>query len=146
MRTALLLICLVFGAAPAWAQTYVPTANAAGSQTTGSTTLNVATCEMTGIIAANSACTLPAGALLTGMTIRETAGNAMLGGAKFGTTSGGVDIAAAIAVGASSYVAVGQGSLLKISFSPTATQTIYIGAVTGFNSASLNIDIFYAQP
>jgi hypothetical protein len=96
------------------------------------------------VIAANSAITLPPRAYLIGIVIENTTANAVTGGIKIGTTAGGVDVAAAIAVGANALVTVSDAAILKRAFSASAAQQIFIDAVTLFNSASLNVTILYS--
>lgn len=100
---------------------------------------------------------VPAGNQIISIVIRETAGHAITGGLKIGTTSGAVDVAgngAAIAVSAntllSSFSAAlnpgGLGfSLERYVFSATTDTTIYFKAVTSWNSASLNVTLQLCQ-
>lgn len=82
---------------------------------------------------------VPAGYAIDAIYIRNTTANAVTGGVNFGTTSLASDIALAFAVGANGFVAIPAASILKLVFSATAAQTLFISAVTAFNSASLNV-------
>lgn len=73
--------------------------------------------------------------------IQELAGNAVTGGLKFGTTLGGTDVVTAQAVAGSSLAMIADSALSKKIFSRTAEQIIYVDAVTGWNSAK--VDVFF---
>jgi hypothetical protein len=93
-------------------------------------------------VTANTTATVPAGYVIDDVFIQETAGNAVTGGIKIGTVSGGTQIAASIAVPANSFTRTLPGSLTTSGpFSPTLAQTIYIQAVTAWNAANVNIII-----
>jgi hypothetical protein len=92
-------------------------------------TLNVAT---------NTTIIIPAGMSILQIIVENTTGNALLGGLKIGTTNGGVDVLVALAVSGSSVQAISDAALLKKVFSTTVDTTLYIQAVTAWNSASLN--------
>lgn len=94
-------------------------------------------------VTAATSFTLPANAFIERILIVNTTAKAVTGGVKFGTTNGGTDVAAAIAVGANAIVSVADTAILKRWFSAASTQSIFIGAVTAFNSASLNITVIY---
>jgi hypothetical protein len=100
--------------------------------------------QITAQTAANSTA-LPANAIIRDITVRNTTANAITGGLKFGTTSGAVDVVAALAVGANALVFVTDALLLKRYFSATAPQQIFYDAVTAWASASVEINIFYYQ-
>lgn len=86
---------------------------------------------------------IPAGYCIDDIFIRNTTANAVTGGLKIGTSAGGTQIATTIAVGANAFIRVLPGTLTTSGpFSPTAAQSIFIEAVTSFNSASLTIIIF----
>lgn len=90
-----------------------------------------------------SAISVPAGYAITDIMIENTTANAVTGGIKIGTTSGGTDVVAAQAVGANGLVMT--GSILKRVFSTSAPTALYIDAVTSWNSASLNISVSYKK-
>lgn len=60
-------------------------------------------------------------------------------------TNGGTDIVVAQAVSANAFVGVSDASILKRVFSETAFQQLFFGAVTSFNSSSLDITVGYIQ-
>lgn len=95
--------------------------------------------------AANSSITIPANCYINAVSVRNNTANAITGGLKFGTTNGGVDIYAALAVGASVLTNMLDASVLKRFFSASSTQQIFIDAVVSWNSASVDIDILYTQ-
>ena len=96
---------------------------------------------LTGLTAAGSFALQP-NAVLVDIIVSNTTANAITGGLKFGTTAGGVDIMAALAVGAN---AIAPCVLLLRAFSRTAAQTIFFDTVTSWNSANVTIDVFYYQ-
>lgn len=84
---------------------------------------------------------IPPNAALVAVYARNNTANAVTGGIKFGTTLGGTDIIAALAVGANALVA---GTPLISDLSATAG-TIYFDAVAAWNSASVDICVVYNQ-
>lgn len=88
---------------------------------------------------------LPPNAVLRDILVVNTTANAITGGLKFGTTSGGVDIVAALTVGANALAFVTDALLLKRYFSASAAQQIFFDTVTLWNSASVEIDVYYYQ-
>jgi hypothetical protein len=90
-------------------------------------------------VASNTTVVVPAGMSILQIIIENTTGNAVVGGVKIGTSSGATDVVAAFAVASSSLTHVSDSVLLKAVFSMTADTTLYIQAVTLWNSASLNI-------
>lgn len=90
---------------------------------------------------ADASFSIPAGYAMSEMYLDETAGNAITGGIHLGTTDTGNDIINALAVGASAIKHVPEASLLLRWFSRTVAQTVYLTAVTAWNSASLNVCI-----
>lgn len=74
--------------------------------------------------------------LVKQIVIVETAGNAVTGGIKIGTTSGGAEVVTAQAVGASGQV---NATLAKSVFVLAAAQTFYVDAVSAWNSANINL-------
>ena len=87
----------------------------------------------------------PANAVIERIIVTNTTANAITGGLKLGTTSGGTDVVAALTVGANALTYVTDAATLKRFFSLTAPQPIYLGAVSSWNSAIINVDIIYYQ-
>lgn len=87
---------------------------------------------------------VPANYVIDKIVVENTTANAITGGLKVGTTSGAVDIVAALAVGANAKVVAGDAILLKQFFSSAAAQTIFVDAVTVWNSASITMTIILA--
>lgn len=98
---------------------------------------------LSNVSAANSALTLPARVKMLGAYVHNQTANAVTGGLKFGTTNGGVDIIAALAVAGVVDNVSADISLLKVSWA--ATQQIFIDAVTSWNSAVVDIVIEYQE-
>lgn len=88
---------------------------------------------------------LPANVLIRDVLVQNSTSNIITGGLKFGTTAGGVDVIAALAVGANALAFVTDATLLKRFFSATVGQQIFFDTVTLWNSASVQIDVFYYQ-
>jgi hypothetical protein len=89
-------------------------------------------------ITANTTMVVPAGMSILQIAVENTTGNSVTGGMKIGTTSGGTDVAVSIAVAANDLFVISDATLLKKIFSMSADTTLYIQAVTLFNSANLN--------
>jgi hypothetical protein len=82
---------------------------------------------------------IPYGYAIAGIYIVNTTANAITGGLKIGTTAGATDVVAAQTVGANALVSVPYVDLLKRLFSMSVNQTLYIQAVSSWNSASITI-------
>lgn len=91
------------------------------------------------LVSANTTYSVPAGYQLASMVVENTTANAITGGMRVGTTDTGVDVVVAQAVGASVTATVPDASILKQVFSMSAPTTIYLQAVTLWNSAIVNI-------
>lgn len=92
-------------------------------------------------VTADATVSVPAGWAIEAIHYAETAGNAVTGGVKIGTTGGAADVVAAQAVGASSLGSVVAGDILKRIFSRSAAQTLHVQAVTAWNGASLELSL-----
>ena len=90
-------------------------------------------------VAANTTVVIPAGYSILQIIVENTTANAITGGLKIGTTTGGTQVVVALAVAANSIQAILDATILKRVFSRTANQTLYVQAVTAWNSANLNI-------
>lgn len=91
--------------------------------------------------AANQAYAIPKGHAITAVYYRNRTANAVTGGLKIGTTVGGTDIVAAQTISGSSIGHVAEASILKRLFSLSASQTLYIDAVSAWNSAAIDLFI-----
>lgn len=89
---------------------------------------------------ANFTVEIPAGYGIRDCWVLGNNGNAVTGGLRIGTTDGGADVVTAQTVGANAKAAVLDSDLSKRFFSKTANQTLYVQAVTSWNSA--NIDLY----
>lgn len=92
-------------------------------------------------LTANGTFVVPAVWAIDDIFIVNTTANAITGGLRIGTTGGGVDVVVALAVGANLIGHIPEASMLKRLFSTSVDQTLYIQAVTLWNSASLNLRI-----
>ncbi len=88
---------------------------------------------------------IPAGYMIFGCSMVETANHAVTGGVKVGTTSGATDVIAAQAVSGLSANSVTDANLLKKMFSASADQTLFIQPVSAWNSASVNVTFFLVR-
>lgn len=114
---------------------------------------NLFSLVQTGITASTtsttSTITLPPGAMIVGIVINETAGNAITGGVNIGNATSATAYASAVTVGASALVAVADSALTRV-YPATATAGAFTGAkvliacASACNSGSLDVTIFYA--
>ncbi len=86
----------------------------------------------------NGTIVIPAGFFIESICLENTTANAITGGLKIGTTSGGSDVLNAYTVGANALTIIDDEILKKI-FSRSTDSTLYIQAVTAWNSASVDI-------
>lgn len=86
---------------------------------------------------------LPANAVIRAIYIQNTTANAITGGINLGSTSGGDDLIAALAIGPNALVPIPIGALNIAWFSATEPQSIYISAVSSWNGTALNIRVEY---
>ena len=114
----------------------------AGLQDTSSR--SVAYTQYTFTATANSTFTLPGGAFIDQVMFKETAGNAVTGGIKIGSTSGGTDIVASQAIGASAQGHVPDANL-SIRVLPSRT-IIYVQAITAWNNANVVFTVVVGAP
>lgn len=84
---------------------------------------------------------VPAGWQIDAIYIKNNTANAVTGGIKIGTSSGGTQVVSAQAVGANANLRIGDSSLLLRWFSATSAQTLYIQDVSAWNSANLDFHI-----
>lgn len=90
---------------------------------------------------ANATVVIPAGQFITGIVFKGNNANAVTGGIKIGTSSGATDVVAAQAVAGNSLAMITDAALLKKVFSYSVDQTLYVQAVSAWNSA--NVDIVF---
>lgn len=86
---------------------------------------------------------LPAGAYIDRIIIQETSGASITGGLKIGTASGGTQVGTGLVCGSGCLVWVPDVSLSTRIFANTAPQTLFIDAVSSWNSARANVTIMY---
>lgn len=92
-------------------------------------------------LTANGTITLPAGVLLRRIYFRNRTANAVTGGIRVGTAATGTQVVTAQAVGASAIVSI----LPTIENYQAAAQTLYIEAVTAWNSADVDVLVTYEE-
>lgn len=90
-------------------------------------------------VTGNTTFSVTAGYLIDSVVIENTNANVITGGIKIGTTDGGVDVLAALAVGASALYAIPDAALLKRVFSTASNTTLFLQTVTLWNAANLNV-------
>jgi len=93
-------------------------------------------------VSSNTTFVVPANTILDKISIENTTANAITGGLNVGTTALASDVVLASAVGANALVVLSGSQLSKQFFSSSAPQTIYVSAVTSWNSASVNFSMF----
>ncbi len=86
---------------------------------------------------------LPAGVYIDRIVIQEDSGSSVTGGLKVGTTSGGTQVAAALICASSCLTWVADASISTRIFASTATQTLFIDAVSSWNSARVITTVIY---
>lgn len=89
----------------------------------------------------NGTFSVPAAMAIESITFFNTTANAVTGGIKIGTTNGGIEVVVAQSVGASEIGVIKDAAILKNIFSGGSATTLYIQAVTAWNSASVNLYI-----
>lgn len=92
-------------------------------------------------LSANGTVALPKGVMIDKLYLRNTTANAVTGGVRFGTTAAGVDVHATVAVAASAVVRADP----LISGYNAAASTLYIEAVTAWNSAVVDVVVDYTE-
>lgn len=90
-------------------------------------------------VIANTNFSVPAGWAIDQIHFANTTANAVTGGIRIGTTAGGTEVVVAQAVGANVLDTIADANILKKVFSRTAAQSLFIQAVTSWNSASLEL-------
>lgn len=89
---------------------------------------------------ANFTVSVPKNAIVDKIYIRNNTANAVTGGVKVGTTDGGTDVVTAAAVAASAIV---QALPTVGAINTAAARTLYIQAVTAWNSANVDVRVDY---
>ena len=90
---------------------------------------------------ANTTISVPAGYVIDSIAFANTNANAVTGGVKIGTTSGGTDVVAAQAVGANALGVVTPANVLLRLFSRTVATTLYIQPVTAWAGAVVDFRV-----
>lgn len=90
---------------------------------------------------ANTTVSIPPAHAIDKVIVHNTTANAVTGGLRIGTSAAGTDVVVALTVGANALVHITDSALLKRVFSMTASQTLFLEAVTAWNSANLNVYI-----
>lgn len=88
----------------------------------------------------NGTIVIPSSMAIAAICAVNTTANAVTGGIKIGTTNGGTEVLSATAIGGN-FIDVIETTLSKRWFSLTNDTTLYIQAVTGWNSASIDFTI-----
>jgi len=94
-------------------------------------------------VTANATLAIPRNCLVKAIYFHNRTANAVTGGIKVGTTNGGVDILAAGAVAASA--AYEYPSLLATGLISATDLTLYIQAVSAWNSARVDVVVEYVE-
>lgn len=86
---------------------------------------------------------LPPGTFIRDIIAQETSGATVTGGLKIGTTAGGTDVVSVLALTSLNLVTTQEVSMAKRVFSSTAPQTLFVGAVSSFNSSAVNLTVIF---
>ncbi len=86
---------------------------------------------------------LPAGVYIDRIVIQEDSGSSVTGGLKVGTSSGGTQVASALICASSCLTWVADASISTRIFASTAPQTLFIDAVSSWNSARVITTVVY---
>lgn len=92
-------------------------------------------------LTSNGTVVVPAGYAIEHIGFQNTTANAVTGGLKIGTTAGGTEVVTAQAVGANSIDTIRGSDISKRLFNSASATTLYIQAVSAWNSASVNLRI-----
>lgn len=87
----------------------------------------------------------PKNGVVRDIILRNTTENAVMGGIRIGTETGMGDVIKSFPVGAGAFLIVPDALIMRRSFSTIDAQPLIIDAISGWNGASLNIDIIYYQ-
>jgi hypothetical protein len=90
-------------------------------------------------VTADTTISIPAGWSIERIHFAETAGNAVTGGIKIGTTSGASDVVTPQPVGANALGTIAETSIDKRIFSRSSAQVLFIEAVASWNGASVEL-------
>ena len=85
---------------------------------------------------------VPQGASIRDIHIRNNTANSVTGGIKIGTAAGGTDV---LAAGTVNFNALVSFVPLIGAANPSAVRTLYVDAVTGWNSANIDIAIEWIE-
>lgn len=96
-------------------------------------------------LAANGTIVVPARYKIDEITMRNTIAAAVTGGIRAGVTDGGATVILAQAVGSSAILEVKDAAILLNYFSHTLPTTIYLQAVTAWNTAVVQITVFMSR-
>lgn len=90
-------------------------------------------------VTANTTISIPTGWAIDQIHYANTTANAVTGGIRIGTSGGGTQVVVAQAVAGNAIGTIADANVLLKVFSRAAAQTLFIEAVTAWNSASLEI-------
>lgn len=92
-------------------------------------------------LTSNGTIDIPAGHCICQLVIENTTANDVLGGIKIGTTNGGTEVIASLTATGNTLSHCPDATFIKKIFSMSATTTLFIQAVTSWNSANINITV-----
>ncbi len=103
------------------------------------TTNSMRQARVVSVMTANNTFIVPAGFAIQSITMNNSTANAVTGGIRVGTTDGGAQVVTAQAVGANALLQLADATLLLKVFSMSVATTLYVQAVTAWNSASVTM-------
>ena len=96
-------------------------------------------------LAAAGTVTIPKGACVKFIHLRNKTANAVTGGIKIGTTAAGTDVVAAAALAANAIVSVVPIAAGAGFVNTAAARVLYVEAVTAFNAATVDVAVEYTE-
>ena len=96
-------------------------------------------------VTGNITTVVPANMYIVGIVVEGTNANAVTGGIKIGTTTGGTDVVTASPVPGNTLTHVSDSLITKRVFSRTVDTTLYIQAVTLFAGANINVCVMLRE-
>lgn len=91
------------------------------------------------VLASNGTFIVPAGFAIQSITFSNSTANAVTGGIRIGTTDGGAQVVAAQSVVGNALLQVADAAMLLKIFSLSSNTTLYVQAVSSWNSASVTM-------
>ena len=82
---------------------------------------------------------LPANYFVTSIILQNLTANAITGGINIGSSAGAADVVSGLAVAANALIVVADSAVLKRAFSTSVPTSLFVSAITSWNSANLRV-------